>query len=112
MEETPAFIFISLYFLVFPNFLNRYQAKKVLDTIKTTHTFPLFGIFKFYVAHVSEQQGSLLGALAVLLFPLEATKHSTKADCVERVHGMGREKGEAWKAGQEGTSGGTDWKAA
>lgn len=60
---------------MFSNFLNRYQAKKVLDTIKTTDKFSLFEVFKFCVAQVSEQRGSLLGVLAVLVFCLEAAKH-------------------------------------
>lgn len=49
--------------------------------------------------------GSLLGALAVLVFSLEATKHGMKSDFVERVHRMGREKSKARRAGQEGKFG-------
>ena len=86
--------------MLFLNFFNRYQAKKVLDSIQTTDKFSLFGIFKFYVVQVNKQLGCLLGALAVLVFSLEATKCGTKADFTKQVHGMGREKKQSLEAGQ------------
>lgn len=94
--------------MVFPNFFNRYQAKKVLDTTKTTGELSLFWIFKLHLVQVSKQLGCLLRALAVLVFSLEATKCGTRVDFIERVHKMGREKNEAWKAGHKEKFGNTE----